>query len=440
MADRGVASEAGERPFPSAAIGWTTLFVLLLLAIVAYLDRQILSLLVDPIRHDLKITDFQVGLLQGFAFAILYSVFGLPLGWAVDRYQRRLVIFFGVSVWCLATMSAGLAQSYGQLLTARIFVGMGEAALSPAAYSMISDLFPKRRLAFVLSVYMIGQQLGSTVALWVGSAAITWAAHGITLPLFGTLSVWQATFVVCGIPGLLIGLLVFTVPEPARRTLAHEAGTWREFFVFFKARRSFFLLHFAGFSLAMMIAYAIIFWVPVILSRRYGWPVAQVGLYYGLFTSSVGIVGLLINGRLVDHLLSRGVKDAHMRYYAWCCLGVIVTAIGVVFAPTGALFLLALAPVKLLFQFTGVSAAALQIVTPNALRGRVSAVYLLVISLLGITVGPASVGFFTDYVFRDDAKVALSLAAAFAVMGPLAGLLFWLGMKPMRAAMEAATP
>jgi MFS family permease len=231
---------------------------------------------------------------------------------------------------------------------------------------------------------------------------------------------------------------VFAIPEPARRSVGRAASTWGDFARFMSTRRAFFAYHLAGFSLAMTAAYAIMFWVPVILARRYGWHVGQVSLYYGTFTASVGILGLLMNGRVVDRMLSRGINDAHMRYYAWGSLAIVASAVTLVFAPTGLLFLVALAPVKLLFQFTGVSAAAIQVVTPSALRGRVSAVYLLVISLVGITAGPASVAFFTDYVFHDDSKVAWSLAAAFAVLGPSAALLFWLGMKPMRAAVAIA--
>lgn len=438
----GVGASATRSPdeahLPSDWVRWSTVGVLLIMAIVAYLDRQILSLLVGPIRADLNISDMQIGLLQGLAFAILYCVAGLPLGWAVDRVERRSVIFFGVFVWSLATLAAGLAETYNHLLWARIFVGMGEAALAPAAYSMISDMFAKRQLAFVLSVYMIGQQLGASIALMVGGATITYAADGIVFPIVGHLNVWQATFFLCGAPGLLLAFLIFLVPEPKRRVSAGESGSWAELLDFMNARRAFFIYHIGGFAVAMTLAYASIFWAPVVLSRTYGWSPAQIGMFYGTFSASVGILGLLVNGRVVDTLLARGINDAHMRYYVWATLVTVVVAGLLLLAPNGWFFLLALAPAKLLFQFTGVSAAALQIVTPATLRGRVSAVYLLVISLVGITAGPASVAFFTDYVFRDDAQVATSLSAAFAVLAPVGAFLFWRGLKPMREAVVAA--
>lgn len=203
----------------STARAWSALAVLMLAYTVSFVDRTILSLLIPPIQRDLGISDTQVSLLAGFAFAIFYTLMGIPLGRIADRYNRRNLIAVGITVWCLMTAACGLARTYWELFLARVGVGIGEAALSPAAYSMISDLFPRDQLGRAIAIYSIGLPIGSGVALLIGALVVGMVANvpPITLPLVGTLYAWQLTFLLVGLPGLIVALLVLALREPQRR-------------------------------------------------------------------------------------------------------------------------------------------------------------------------------------------------------------------------------
>ncbi|MFY9571890.1 MAG: MFS transporter, partial [Blastocatellia bacterium] len=208
-----------DEPYPAIGYAWYVVGVLTLVYIFSFIDRQILSLLVRPIRRDLGISDFQMSLLMGFSFALFYTFFGLPLGRLADSRSRRTIIAAGFTVWSIMTAACGLARNFAHMLLLRMGVGVGEAALSPAAYSMITDYFPPRRRATAISVYSMGIYIGSGLAFIVGglvagaaSAQETW-----DLPLVGATRPWQVVFFIVGLPGVLLALLMYTVREPVRR-------------------------------------------------------------------------------------------------------------------------------------------------------------------------------------------------------------------------------
>ncbi|MDO7842301.1 MFS transporter [Sphingomonas immobilis] len=433
------ASTASSDPsYPAARIAWTAVGVLLLLYALAFIDRQIIALMVAPIRADLGISDFQIGLLQGFAFALLYALFGLPLGLAVDRLSRRRVIFVGVFVWALAATACGLARTYPELLAARVLVGAGEAALAPAAYSILSDLFPKKRLTLALGVFAIGAQLGASSSLAIGGLIIEAAKDGVTLPLLGHVTAWRFAFIVTGAPGILLAFLVFLIPEPARRGAGAVRGTWRELFAFLHAHGRFFACHFLGFACIMAMAYSRLAWLPAYFTRHFGWPIGQTGIVLAVFTFVTGALALPITGAIVDRWYARGVLDAHMRFYVWGGIAATVTGAGCFLMPNPTLFF-ALSTIAMIpMGMVAIAAGAIQIVTPPTLRGRMSAIYLLFVALFALTVGPGIVGLFTDLMFKDDALIHLSLAVSVLALGPVATIAFVLGLAPMRRAVEAA--
>ncbi len=439
----GAQGAGGPTPPAPPAMAWVGLGILLLLAFVAFLDRQIISLMVGMIKADLRITDSHIGILQGAAFGLVYPLFALPLGYAADRYSRRWVIFLGILLWSIAAMLSGLATGFSTLLAARIGVGIGEAALGPAAFSLLSDIFPRHRLATVMSIYSCGSLLGAAGALAIGGAVIHWAGHGVDLPLVGHLAAWQIAFIVTGLPASVVAGLVFLIPEPKRVAPAGETGAaaaWTEVLQFIRDRWAFLACYVLGFSCLLLATWASLAWLPAILQRSYGWSVMQVGASLGLFTAVVGLPGQLTNGVVVDRLFAGARKDAHLRYYVFA--SAIAAACGI-FAPLAAtawLYLAITAPQKFLMNYGGVQAATLQIVTPSALRGRISAITGVVSSVLGGTFGPSVVAFFTDHLFHDDSKVAWSLALTNAIFLPLAAIFFWLGLRPMRAAVDRMSP
>lgn len=411
---------------------WLAVFVLLLFYALAMVDRQVLFLLVGPIRTDLGVTDFQVGLLQGFSFAVFFCLFGLPFGYAVDRVSRRLVIMTGVLIWAAATTASGFASTYGHLFLARILVGAGEAALGPAAFSILSDLFPPKKLTFALSIYSMGALVGNGFAF-----ALSGWVVGITeaneAALFGLKS-WQAVFVMVGTPGLLMAFLVFIIPEPVRRGSMGAQASWGDLYRFVARRKRFFICHLGGFSCMMTIAYANLSWAPTYLVRRFGWTIPQVGGFLSIYSLSVGIVCFLFSGKVVEALHRRGHDDAHFRYYV---AGSLITALAGAAAfqsPTATIYFAVAILGALFVNLAAIAPAALQLVTPSILRGRVSAIYLLVTGLLGMSLGPAIVSALTQFVFTDDNKLHYSLSTTYLVMGLLACVFFAFGMKPMREA------
>jgi len=425
-----------EAGFPPARVGWTAVAVLLLLYALAFIDRQVISLMVGDLRRDLGVSDFQISLLQGFAFAVFYSVLGLPFGMAVDRFPRRNVICIGVLIWAAAATACGLAQTYPQLLLARMFVGAGEAALAPAAYSILSELFPRKQLTFALSVYAIGALLGAEGSLALGAVLVHYAEQGVSVPILGELPAWRFAFIATGAPGLLLAFFIFVIPEPVRRLSAQTAANWADIIRFMLVRWRFFACHFVGFGAVMALAYARMSWNPAFLGRRFHWPIDQIGITLATFGFVTGVIAFLFSGAFVDRMVRRGVKDAHFRFYV-AGSGVLLVAGGLSFlAPTPLLFFAPMGVCAIWLGMAAIAPSAIQLVTPPELRGRVSAVYLLAVGLLGMTVGPAMVGLLTDFVFRDPAKIHLSLATTFGILATIAGVAFTLGLRPMRRAAE----
>jgi len=414
-------AQSERRVSTPTTIAWVGLGILLLLGFVAFLDRQVVALMVRMIKTDLHIDDTKIGLLQGAAFGLVYPLFAVPLGYAADYYSRRWVIFFGVVLWSVCAMASGLADSYTPLLAARVGVGIGEAALGPAAFSLISDIFPRNRLATVMSIYATGSLLGASAALAIGGAVIHWAGHGLDVPQLGHLAAWQVAFIVTG-----------------ARTRAEASAAWRDVFTFIRDHWAFLVCYQMGFSCMYLVAWASAAWLPSILERTYGWTILQIGATLGLFTAVVGMTGQLSNGLVVDRMFSRSIFDAHFRYYSIAALVACACGIAAPFAGSAWLYLVAIIPWKFVTNFGGVEGAALQVVTPSHLRGRVSAITGVIGSITGGTLGPSVVAFFTDHVFHNDAKVAWSMALTNAIFLPTAALLFWLGRKPMREAVRRA--
>jgi MFS family permease len=432
---------AVQAVYPAPRTAWTAVGVLLALYALSMIDRQIVSLMVGDLKRDLAISDFQVSLLQGFSFALLYCILGLPFGMAVDRLPRRNVICFGVLVWATAATCCGLAQNFPQLLAARTMVGAGEAALAPAAYSILSDMFPKRRLTMALSIYTIGATIGQQASLALGGFLLHVARDGIHLPMLGEIPAWRFAFLATGAPGLLLAFLIFVIPEP-RRGLAGApptaAGSWGDVFRFMRARWAFFACHLIGFSAIMALAYAQMSWTPAFLIRRFGWEVDQVGVTLGSFGLVMGLFTFLTTGALVDWLMKKGMLDAHFRYYLWGSIAALVAGALCFLSPTPTPFFAGLAIIAIPCNMAAIAASAIQLVTPAGLRGRVSAVYLMVVALFAMTVGPSMVGLLTDDVFKDPQKIHLSLSVTYAILSPIAIAAFAFGLGPMRQAVRRA--
>jgi len=427
--------------YPRPALAWRAVIILTLLYSLSLMDRQVITLLVADIRADLHISDFQLGLLHGMAFALFYVSFGLVFGWAVDRYPRRAIIFGGVVFWSFAASAGGIARNWGEFLLARFGVGAGEAALNPAAYSIIADSFPKSRLAVALSVFGSGSYVGGAAAIALGGMLIhALPAEGMTLPLLGHLASWRIVMVATGAPGLLLCLLVWVMADPPRRgRLGARKARLGDAFAFMRSRWRFYLAHFVGYGLLAANAYGFGAWTPTYMVRVFHMPIVTVGFVTASLTVIFGIGGTVFSGWLIDRLFARGQTDIHMRLFIGCAFAQIGLLFAAAWASSFALYYLCIAGAMFLASYTGVAAAALQITTPNEYRGQVSSLYLFVFTLLGIGIGPAFIGALTTFIFHDDMMLGWAIATCAAIILPLAMIVLYSGLRPMREAVAQAT-
>jgi MFS family permease len=409
---------------------------------LSLIDRQILSLLVSPMKRDLHINDTRIGLLQGLSFALFYTLAGLPLGKLADSHARRKIVTAGVITWSLLTAACSLARNFWSLFFTRMGVGVGEAALSPAAFSLIADAFPLEQLGLALSVYSMGIYLGSGIAMIVGGSLVQSLSStaALTLPALGTIASWRATFLVVGLPGLLVALLTLSIREPQRRSLlplSNGSEAKVPFPVVWEQLRKR-IASFAGISLGMVFqalsGYVFLAWGPAFLERTYSWSPGQAGHTLGVLTLLFGCAGMYVGGSLCDHWQRQSIAEAPLRVASLSAAGTCVFfPIAVTTGnPLGTTILLA-AAIFFLAMPIGCSYAALQLIFPNQVRGQVSALFLFIISLGGLSLGPLLPGLLNDYYFRDERKIGASMAITVGVASLLMLLVCFATYRPYRA-------
>ena len=324
VADSLPVTRAGSLPddYPSSRYAWYVVGVLTLAYVVSFIDRRILSLLVGPIKADMEIGDKQMSLLMGATFAVFYTLFGIPLGRLADTRNRRNIIAAGIAVWSLMTAGCGLTRTFWQLALMRVGVGVGEAALSPSAYSLIADYFRPQLRSTAMSVYTIRIYVGSGLAFILGGAVIAFSKsqQDFVLPFFGSIRSWQLVFLIVGLPGLLVTLLLFTIREPVRKgarglmkgaiPIPMPAATMSEVWVYIRDNRGTFLCLNLGMAMVTLNAYGMTSWVPTMFMRRHDWSPGATGVIFGLIVAASGTLGLLTGGRLADWLSEQGRTDA----------------------------------------------------------------------------------------------------------------------------------
>ncbi len=431
---------------PRARYAWYVLGVLTLIYVFSIIDRSVVALLVEPIRRQFSITDTQISVLMGVSFALFFCLFGIPLGRLADSHSRRGLIAGGFVLWSAMTAGCALAKTYGQFVLLRVGVGVGEASLTPAAYSLITDYFPKEKLGTAMSVYSLAIHIGAGLAFIFDGLVVAYVAQhtGGKLPWLGAIQPWQSVFLILGLSGIALALLMYTVKEPARKLpqrmpegavrTRSVSLPLREVWKYFRRNKATLICHNLGFTLTALTSYTT--WGPSIFIRNFGWSAGKAGAIYGVLTSVLGAVGILAGGRFADYLARRGYRDANMR------LGLIVT---LAWFPTGLLFPLmpnatwAIAMLIPSYLFVsapwGAAAAALQQVMPDSMRGQATGIYLLVLNLVSTGLGPMAVALLTDYAFHNDHAVNLSMLIVGASSHALAALLLWKGLGYFRASL-----
>jgi MFS family permease len=404
---------------PGPRYTWYVVATLTALYTLSYMDRTILSILVGPIKRDLHVSDTMIGLLTGLAFAVFYTLIGLPMGRIADTRSRRGLITAGCVVWSIFTSACSASKGYWVLFATRIGVGVGESSLSPAAYSMIADLLPKEQLGLAISIYYMGVFFGTSLSQLVGGTTLDLLARTpvVTLPLLGAIASWRVVFLIVGLPGFLFALWAYSLREPVRRDLLRTSTGAASELNFAGALEQMRLRwqSLAGISLGMvfqsMCAFGYTFWAPSFFQRTYGWKPGQSGRALAAILLTFGCAGMFVGGKLSDRWQKSGVTDAPLKVAVMSAIG---TAI---FLPVA--FLAGRAEWTLVFLAPGVfcnalpmgiSVAALQRIFPNQVRGTVSALFLFILNLGGYPSGTLLPGVFNDYLFHDEKMLGASLA------------------------------
>lgn len=422
---------------PSHLYPWYATGVLMSAYVLSYLDRQILYLMVAPIRRDLHITDFQFSLLTGAAFGIFYTLMGLPIAWMADRSNRKNLIAAGIAAWSIMTALCGFAQSYGLLFLARIGVGVGEATLSPSAYSYLSDSFDRLRLPRAMSVYALGLFIGAGMALIIGGEVIGAVEKmpPVMLPLVGEMQGWHLVFLIIGLPGLLISFWVSTLREPKRTGVTKSAAggiPFSQVLAFVRDNPLMSISLFIGAGLFSAQAYADS-WYPTLFMRIWGWKVQNAGQIVGASSLIAGPMGMLFAGWMSSRWIKQGKVDACLRLTAWAALGITLPATLLPIAPNAFTMALLLFPFKFFIGFTPVLIpSALQMIAPNQIRAQLGAIFLFATGLIGVTGGPILPAFLGDHVFTGPLALAHALSATATIIGPLTFAVTWIGLKQYR--------
>jgi MFS family permease len=398
------------------AVAWLTVAILVLFQFVSLIDRQIIAILADRIKADLGLGDFSLGLLQGLAFALFYSFAGVPIGAAIDRWSRRLILWIAISFWSISSAGCGLASSFATLFLGRVGVGAGEAALTPVATSLISESFPRGRAGTPMGMFAGSFYVGAGVALILGGALVHWLAArgGLALPLVGALRPWQAAFILAGLPGLLLALLAWAMHDPrehgrrAGAAWSHDTVSLSEVF---RSRGKLIFFYMVGWGFLSSYFYATAAWTPAFAMRSFGWDSRQVGTTIGLITAICGVAGCVLGGSAMDMLTRARIKGATFLLTALLMAAALPFFLGAYLTGSATLMVPLLSIAILLYSPMGAGAyASLQTVAPPGARGKVAALFAFNQALWGAALGPAAVGFITDYVLRDENRIGQSLA------------------------------
>jgi len=425
------APPAAEHPYPSAIYGWLVVSVLILASILSFIDRQIVAIVADSMKADLGVGDAQIGLLYGI-FAVFYAIAGLPLAWMADRYSRKHIIAAGIFFWSLATIVCGLSRSFWQVLLARIGVGIGEASLVPAANTLVSDLFPRSQIPFVMSVFQTGAITGSGLAFIIVGAVLAFTEQrpAPDLPLLSTLAPWQLTFIYVGTPGFLLAFIVLMLREPARRMLANvgatkQVSTRSGIRDFYRRNLRMFVLHHVGFLSLAMMGFAFVFWSVPFFSRVHGMSAASAAQIFGWIFLVFGPLGSVWLGWYATRLGGRGRQDANISAAVLAAVVSLPLVVLIQLVPSATWAFVLYAPALFFVNAPfGLAYGSLMVIAPPTMRALVAAVYMLTVSI-GMLAGPPLAGLFNEHVFPQADGVRYSLMAMTAIFGGLGITCLW---------------
>ncbi len=430
----GGAPRPSSQPWPKPAIAWYAVAVFALVLMFGQLDQGIISLLVQPIERDFHLLDWQISMLTGLAPVLFYAFIGVPLSRLVDTKKRKYVLSIGIGVSAAITAACGLAQNFFQMFLCRVAVGGGNAVNGPGTYSMMADYFSRERLPKAIAVIQIGFILGTGAPLILGALVIDILANTPPQEFLGlTIRNWQMVFIGVGLPSLLGALLLLTVPEPPRRGSVVASGGPAIPFTqvvgyLFKHWRVYAPMFF-GLAMSAVETYGVNSWRPVFFQRTFHWTAQEAGRVIGWSSIGASLIGLVV-GASLTHWLAKKNDDANVRVVAILYTVTPIFAIAGPLMPNPWLAVFCAAMTALCGLAGAVPQnAALQNITPNAMRGRVTALYLFVFTVIGQGGGPIFIALITNFILKDQSQIKWAMSGSAAVMTPLAALIIWMGVR-----------
>jgi MFS family permease len=410
------------RPDISTFYSWYVVGLLSLTHLVSFIDRFVMSLVFVPLKAALNLSDTELGMVQGLGFVILYSVVGIPLGRWADVASRRMMIAAGMLIWSLATAACAITHDFPGLFAARIVVGFGEAALVPAAMSLIAGYFRRDHLARAVSVFTMGAPLGKTVALIAGGwlLALMAPAAGIDLPLLGHFEPWQALFLAASLPGLLLLPLVLTIGNPSRGPVLAREQKFASALRHIRLNLRAYAAHIGTACCGILLVQAFGAWAPSLFVRMHELSVAQSGYVVGMATVAASPLGNLVGGWATDRLSARGLFSAPLIVMATCLALAVPVALLLSAAPGWLSAAIAFGVLMFLLSCTsGPALAGLQMLTPAHQRGATTAIYMCIMTVVAVGLGPTIVGVVSDNIFGGGRGLGMALTVTTIVIALL---------------------
>lgn len=442
------AARRGHAPPPeeySNRYLWYTVAILTLASTMSIIDRQVLNVMIGPVKRDLGgLTDLQVSLVMGLAFAAVYNLASFPAGRLSDRANRRNIMAGGITAWSVATAACGMANTYWQLFLARMGVGLGEATLGPAANSTLADLFDRARLPLAIGIVSSAPFVGQGLAGMVGGPLIDYLEEvpNVQAPVLGDIYSWQMVFLLCAVPGLILGGLYFTLYEPRRKGRATDRDgsiPWLDVWRFVRSRGMFFTLIFTGYLCLSTQGWSLLFWIYEFFLRTHDWSMTKTGLTYGPLAMIVGICGSVWAGFKAGRMISQGRRDATLRLVFYSTCGLIPTAVALTLVPSPWMAIALLFPVTFLMAMPpGLIMTSLQTIAPNELRGQMVAFYLIVVNFLSYTFAPSLPPLMDRLIFGQEHTLGVSISILAAFNYTVGAICLGLGLKYYRRALDAA--
>jgi MFS family permease len=439
--------DAQGAPLKTTSYAWYVAGVLCLAQIIAIADRYLLSVLVEPIKADLGLSDSQIGLLTGVSFTILFVTASMPLGRLADIWNRKVIIFLGLLTWSLATMASGFARNFEELFATRLLVGLGEAALLPAAMSLITAYFSKSALGRGVSVFSMGLSLGRAAGFAGGGAAYVYftARHGLALPHLAHLSPWHAVFVAAGAMGLVVSFAMWTIREPKRiRVLGVKSASTGQSLDYLWRNRAAYTSVFVPASANAAMLQLLGAWAVSFYARRHGLGIGQAAGIVGATSLIVGPLAHLSGGWIADRLRAMGVSAAPPLLLGFFCALLPIGFAAFCYAPTVPLTIAAYGLTYLVLSAPTPSGyAGVQLLTPAPYRGAATAVFLACYTVIGYGLGPLVVGLINNLGFHDEGRLGSSMVlavASFALLGAPFGFLWARAFRKLIEADLVAVP